>query len=58
MVKAGPKGFSTDSQSESKRFWVETLQSIMDKKINRSFPLNPPQFPKAFELNDDNDVTK
>jgi hypothetical protein len=39
--------------ADSKRFWVETLSSIQEKKINRSYPLNPQKFFKAFELNDD-----
>jgi hypothetical protein len=41
--------------ADQKRFWVETLKNITDKIRNRSFPLNPQQFPKAFELNDDYD---
>lgn len=39
--------------ADRKRFWIETLKKITDKIKNRSFPLNPQQFPKAFELNDD-----
>ena len=43
---------------DGKRFWIESLKSITDKIKNRSFPLNPQQFPKAFELNDDYVLTK
>lgn len=39
--------------ADNKRFWIETLKNITGKVKNRSFPLNPQQFPKAFELNDD-----
>jgi hypothetical protein len=38
--------------ADNKRFWVERLNNIDEKKKNRSFPLNPQQFPEAFELND------
>ena len=39
--------------ADEKRFWMESLSSISDKKLNHSFPLNPQIFPKAFELNED-----
>lgn len=39
--------------ADNKRFWVERLNSIDEKKKNRSFPLNPQHFPEAFELNED-----
>ena len=39
--------------ADQKRFWIESLKNVKDKIRNRSYPLNPQQFPKAFELNDD-----
>lgn len=32
---------------------ASSLKNINEKIKNRSYPLNPQQFPKAFELNDD-----
>lgn len=39
--------------ADQKRFWIESLKNVKDKTRNRSYPLTPQQFPKAFELNDD-----
>jgi hypothetical protein len=39
--------------ADQKRFWVETLKSVKNKTRVMSYPLNPPRFPKAFELNDE-----
>jgi hypothetical protein len=39
--------------ADKKRFWIESLKNVKDKTRNRSYPLNPQQFPRAFELNDD-----
>jgi hypothetical protein len=37
-------------------FLVGTLKNITEKTMNRSYPLNPQRFPKAFELNDDYEI--
>jgi len=39
--------------ADQKRFWIESLKNVKDKTRNRSYPLNPQRFPKAFELNED-----
>ena len=39
--------------ADRKRFWLESLKNVKDKIRNRSYPLNPQRFPKAFEFNDD-----
>jgi len=39
--------------ADQKRFWLESLKNVKDKIRNRSYPLNPQRFPKAFELNED-----
>ena len=39
--------------ADEKRFWLGSLKNITEKTKNRSYPLNPQIFPKAFELNDD-----
>ena len=38
---------------DNKRFWLERLENINDKKMNNSSSLNPEFFPEIFELNDD-----
>ncbi len=43
--------------ADQKRFWIESLKNVKDKIRNRSYPLNPQQFPKAFELNEDYELT-
>lgn len=34
-------------------FGQERLRNITEKTMNRRYPLNPQQFPKAFEFNED-----
>jgi len=38
---------------DDKRFWLNRLTDINDRKSNSSMPLTPQQFPERFKLNED-----
>lgn len=42
--------------ADKKRLWLRTLKNLTEKTKNRSYPLSPQIFPKAFELNDDFEI--